>query len=196
MSAAELLARCRARGIDITLGPDGTLLWEADADPPAEALAALAEHKAEVLAFLAAQAGALSPSSGPSEPSARASPPRPPVEAAGHQQAAPAAVPVPGWKPPTVVDLLADLRQELADVERRYHARRFPPLLAKLVTTYLDVIQGCAANREQEQARGWDPVELVHGGCRRLLTIAAGKGWEGLRSPWEWGQPEGDEHAE
>jgi hypothetical protein len=193
MSAApELLARCRALGIDLTLGPDGTLVWEADADPPAEVLATLAEHKAEVLTFLAAQAGALSPCAGPSEPSepsAGASPPRGPVEAAGRQQAAPAGAPVLGWKPPTVEELLADLRHELAYVERQYHAGRFPPLLAKVVTTYLSVIEGCADNREQEQARGWDPAELIHGGARRLLTIAAGKEWEGLRPPWEWGQP-------
>jgi hypothetical protein len=47
--AAELLARCRALGVE--LGAVGeALVWEADGDPPAELLAALAANKAAVLA--------------------------------------------------------------------------------------------------------------------------------------------------
>jgi hypothetical protein len=55
MTAADLLARCCAAGIDLAAGPDGSLTWEADADPSAELLAALAEHKKEVLNLLVAQ---------------------------------------------------------------------------------------------------------------------------------------------
>jgi hypothetical protein len=51
-AAAGLLNRCRALGIDLVAGPGGALLWEADADPPAELLRDLAEHKPEVLAAL------------------------------------------------------------------------------------------------------------------------------------------------
>ncbi|HEV3258703.1 MAG TPA: hypothetical protein VG013_17660 [Gemmataceae bacterium] len=53
MSADDLLARCRALGIDLSAGPGGALAWESDGDPPADALADLAGHKAELLALLA-----------------------------------------------------------------------------------------------------------------------------------------------
>ena len=53
MTPAELLTRCRARGIDLTAGPGGALLWEADDDPTAGLLEELAEHKAELLVLLA-----------------------------------------------------------------------------------------------------------------------------------------------
>jgi hypothetical protein len=53
LTAAELLSRCRALGIDLAAGPDGHLCWEADAEPPAELLAALAERKGELLGLLA-----------------------------------------------------------------------------------------------------------------------------------------------
>jgi hypothetical protein len=51
-AALALLARCRALGIDLMAGPGGALLWEADADPPADLLADLAAHKAELLDLL------------------------------------------------------------------------------------------------------------------------------------------------
>jgi hypothetical protein len=54
--ASDLLARCRALGIALAPGPDGTLAWEAGADPPADLLADLARHKADVLALLVALA--------------------------------------------------------------------------------------------------------------------------------------------
>jgi hypothetical protein len=49
MTSADLLARCRAFGIALTAGPDGSLYWEADAHPPAGLLEALAGRKAELL---------------------------------------------------------------------------------------------------------------------------------------------------
>jgi hypothetical protein len=52
MTSAELLARCRALGIDLAVGPGGALLWEADNDPPVDLLADLASNKAAVLAVL------------------------------------------------------------------------------------------------------------------------------------------------
>ncbi len=51
-AAAELLARCRALGIELGVGPGGSLLWEAHADPPAGLLADLAANKAAVLALV------------------------------------------------------------------------------------------------------------------------------------------------
>jgi hypothetical protein len=51
--AVELLARCRDLGIDLAAGPDDSLAWEADADPPAELLQALRENKLALLALLA-----------------------------------------------------------------------------------------------------------------------------------------------
>jgi hypothetical protein len=56
-AAADLLARCRALGIALAAGPDGSLDWEADADPPPGLLQALAEHKGELLALLAMATG-------------------------------------------------------------------------------------------------------------------------------------------
>jgi hypothetical protein len=53
MTAAQLVNRCRLLGIALAAGPDGALIWEADADPPADLLAELARHKAALLAFLA-----------------------------------------------------------------------------------------------------------------------------------------------
>lgn len=52
LTVPVLLARCQALGIDLSIGPSGTLDWQADADPPAELLANLAEHKAEVFQVL------------------------------------------------------------------------------------------------------------------------------------------------
>jgi hypothetical protein len=54
VTAADLLARCRALGLDLSAGPDSGLNWEADTDPPAELLADLAGSKAELLALLRA----------------------------------------------------------------------------------------------------------------------------------------------
>jgi hypothetical protein len=52
-SAAELVARCRALGIELGVGSGGaSLLWEADADPPADLLTDLAANKAAVLALV------------------------------------------------------------------------------------------------------------------------------------------------
>jgi hypothetical protein len=53
MTATAILARCRAHGIDLSVDRDGALIWEADADPPAELLEELAKNKAELLAILA-----------------------------------------------------------------------------------------------------------------------------------------------
>jgi hypothetical protein len=47
MTAGELLARCHANGTDLAAGEDGTLLWEATADPPADLPAELADGKPE-----------------------------------------------------------------------------------------------------------------------------------------------------
>jgi hypothetical protein len=52
MTAADLLSHCRALGVALSAGPAGRLTWEADADPPADLLAALAENKPAVLALL------------------------------------------------------------------------------------------------------------------------------------------------
>jgi hypothetical protein len=52
-SATRLLARCRAVGVTLDVGPDGrSLHWEANADPPADLLADLAANKAAVLALV------------------------------------------------------------------------------------------------------------------------------------------------
>jgi hypothetical protein len=51
--AIELLARCRALGIELGVGSGGTsLLWEADTDPPADLLMGLAANKADVLPLI------------------------------------------------------------------------------------------------------------------------------------------------
>jgi hypothetical protein len=65
-NAARLLACCRVLGIDLTAGPDGTLSWEADEDPPAHLLTDLRRHKPQLLVLLRAEA--ISPCSGPSPP--------------------------------------------------------------------------------------------------------------------------------
>jgi len=50
---AELLARCRALGIELGVGGGGaSLVWEARADPPADLLADLSANKAAVLALV------------------------------------------------------------------------------------------------------------------------------------------------
>ena len=52
-TAADLLGRCRALGIELGVGSGGaSLLWEARADPPAGLLADLAANKAAVLALV------------------------------------------------------------------------------------------------------------------------------------------------
>ena len=50
MTAVDLLARCRVAGVQLGVGSGGaSLLWEADADPPAGLLADLAANKAAIL---------------------------------------------------------------------------------------------------------------------------------------------------
>jgi hypothetical protein len=52
-TAVKLLARCRAAGVELGVGSGGaSLLWEAEADPPAELLAELAANKAVLLALI------------------------------------------------------------------------------------------------------------------------------------------------
>jgi hypothetical protein len=63
----DLMARCRARGVELSVGPGGaTLVWEAGAPPPADLLADLARHKADVLGLLARPRG-LAPAWDPAE---------------------------------------------------------------------------------------------------------------------------------
>jgi hypothetical protein len=57
-AAIELLTCCRSLGIDLAPGPGGTLAWEADTAPPADLLADLRRHKADVLALLTPQVAA------------------------------------------------------------------------------------------------------------------------------------------
>jgi hypothetical protein len=56
VTAADLLTRCRTLGVTLAAGPDGTLTWEARAEPSAELLADLARHKVDVLNMLASDA--------------------------------------------------------------------------------------------------------------------------------------------
>jgi hypothetical protein len=49
MTPAELMDRCRGLGIDLDAGPDGTLVWQADDDPPADLLEDVAHIKSAVL---------------------------------------------------------------------------------------------------------------------------------------------------
>jgi hypothetical protein len=52
-SAAELVARCRALGVELRVrGGGASLLWEAETEPSAQLLADLAANKADVLALL------------------------------------------------------------------------------------------------------------------------------------------------
>lgn len=52
-AAVELLALCRAAGVELGVGSGGaSLVWEAAADPPTELLADLAANKADVLAAI------------------------------------------------------------------------------------------------------------------------------------------------
>ena len=52
-AAVELLARCRTLGVELGVVRGATcLVWEAAGDPPADLLAALAQHKASVLALV------------------------------------------------------------------------------------------------------------------------------------------------
>jgi hypothetical protein len=57
-AVVELLARCRAMGIELGVGAGGTsLVWEADAEPPADLLADLAANKAAVLPLIRGRFG-------------------------------------------------------------------------------------------------------------------------------------------
>jgi hypothetical protein len=51
--AKDLLFRCSLGGIRLRLEGDGSVAWEADADPAPELLAALTANKADVVALLA-----------------------------------------------------------------------------------------------------------------------------------------------
>jgi hypothetical protein len=54
MMATELLQLCHSVGVTLIAGPGGTLVWEADFDPPVGLLDALAANKVDVLRLLAA----------------------------------------------------------------------------------------------------------------------------------------------
>jgi hypothetical protein len=57
-AGVELLARCRAAGVALGVGSGGaSLRWEAVADPPADLLADLAAHKADILALIRGRFG-------------------------------------------------------------------------------------------------------------------------------------------
>ncbi|MCE2761383.1 MAG: hypothetical protein LW713_10195 [Acetobacteraceae bacterium] len=53
MTAATVLAKAEAAGLRFTLAPDGRVLMTAAAEPPADVVQALRQHKADVAALLA-----------------------------------------------------------------------------------------------------------------------------------------------
>jgi hypothetical protein len=57
MTPTELLSWCRSLGVDLARGARGTLIWEADDEPPPELLAELAKSKASVLEMMCESCG-------------------------------------------------------------------------------------------------------------------------------------------
>lgn len=146
-AAADLLDRCRAVGIDLAAGPGGALLWEADADPPADLLADLAAQKAGLLAVLGGEAG-----EGPT----------------------PAAPAVARWDQAEADRLLAELRSAVGRARWREFGGKFPAHLGNVVGDLLAVAEGYVANREAEAARGWDAMRLLRGVRPTLEGVLAG----------------------
>jgi hypothetical protein len=52
MTAADALTAATAAGVTVTLSADGSLMLKADVRPPASVVAALRQHKADVITLL------------------------------------------------------------------------------------------------------------------------------------------------
>jgi len=78
--------------------------------------------------------------------------------------------------------LLAEHRQELVRLEHVLHRGRFPPIVATLVADGLTIAERYIRDHALEQARGYDPLELLCGIIAQNLRLArnGGKTTSGL----------------
>jgi hypothetical protein len=86
------------------------------------------------------------------------------------------AIPGPPFDQAEADAILADLRRQLAEVERRQYGGKFPPVLATVVNDCLEVAAGYARDHELEAARGWDAMKLLRGAVPWALGVARGQG--------------------
>jgi hypothetical protein len=76
--------------------------------------------------------------------------------------------------------LLAAHRKELARLERVLHRGQFPPVTANLVADGLKIAAGYIRDHALEQARGWDPMELLRDMLAQNLAFARQARQEGV----------------
>jgi hypothetical protein len=100
-----------------------------------------------------------------------------------------AASPLPAWDAAEADRVLAQLRADLARIEREQHRGRFHPLLARVLADGVAVAESFIANHEREAAAGWDPMKLLRDCARRLVRTARLEDWRGKVLPWEREKP-------
>jgi hypothetical protein len=94
-------------------------------------------------------------------------------------------IPAVAWDEGEAHRILAQLRTDLARIEREQHRGRFHPVLARVLADGVAVAESFIANHEREAAAGWDPMQLLRDCARRLVRTARLEDWRGHVLPWE-----------
>ncbi len=83
--------------------------------------------------------------------------------------------PVEPWDQAKAEVLLADLRRDLARIERDLHCGRFPEIIARLVADGLSICRTLADHHDLEGQRGWNTLDLMRQSAALTLRIARGE---------------------
>ncbi len=79
----------------------------------------------------------------------------------------------PSWDPVEAERLLAELRAEVARLEKQEFRGKPPPLFTTLAADLVAIGEGYVRHHDIEAARGWDALELLRGLKPLLPQIAA-----------------------
>jgi hypothetical protein len=77
------------------------------------------------------------------------------------------------WDAAAADRLLADLRQQLARMERRHRGRRFPDAIARLVADGVALCEAHVENRAKLTRQGWDAMAFLRGQVELTLALAS-----------------------
>jgi hypothetical protein len=94
-------------------------------------------------------------------------------------------IPAVAWDEGEARRLPAQLRADLARIEREQHRGKFHPVLARVLADGVAVAESFIANHEREAAAGWDALKLLRDCARRLVRTARLEDWKGKALPWE-----------
>jgi hypothetical protein len=87
--------------------------------------------------------------------------------------------PIASWNRAAAESLLAELREEVARVKKKFLGN-LPSARANVLADAVDIAVGFVRNHEQEADNGWDSMELVRMVIRRVRRYA--EIWPGMHN--------------